>query len=169
MPDLATHALSAYLLTAPVRERLPALAAVSGSLLPDLLAQGLFASAWALDGATPGRLPEWVHDGAYLFHTPFALVLLCGWVALLLPAAHRRGGFLALSTGGLLHIGLDLLQDHLGPAPYHPLFPFSSLAWEAGWWGTEDSLLVLPVLVPLALLVARRGRRRPAGQWTSNR
>jgi hypothetical protein len=173
VPDLLTHALAGYLVRAapgglrPGASRpgsrgalpRPVLWFVAATLLPDVAAQGLYTLPAIARRVFHLHPPAWMDNGAYVFHTPLAYALLCGFLTLLAPIGWRRRLFPALVGGGWLHLALDFLQRHLGPAPYHPLFPLSNWAWEAGWFWTETSLWAVPVLAAAALWVARRRPR----------
>lgn len=158
MPDLITHSLVGYLAGFRLRSRRILLWLVGGSILPDVASVGvLFAGRVGHDLAGES-LPDWIWDGSYVFHMPIPFTLLCWFLVLLLPERHRPTIFPALLIGGWIHLGLDYLQLHVGPDPYHPLYPLSAWSWEAGWFWTETSLYAVPFLALLA-----------AGAWIMSR
>jgi hypothetical protein len=72
----------------------------------------------------------------------------------------RRSAFLDLVGAMALHLGLDLLQDHQGVG-YLLAYPFSDVLFELGWIGSEDSVLVAPVLAAGALIAIPVWNRTP--------
>lgn len=138
MPDLATHAITGYLLSRPAPVRKQAAWIVTGAVLPDVL----------------NRVPTMVFSdlswALMPLHTPFTIFLCCYALALLLPTQPLRTNVcIALIAGAATHFCLDALQRHIGPG-YVWLFPFS---WASSNWGVfwpEDSLRFLPVLCAVA-------------------
>ena len=95
-------------------------------------------------------------------HLPVGMLVLSFSLCLLFPAPRRRIVFANLLGGMALHLGLDLLQDHQGVG-YQLLFPLWDRPLELGIFGSEDSVLVAPVLALLALGAWwRRRSRAPA-------
>ena len=82
-------------------------------------------------------------------------------LALLFPEAHRRQVLIALLGGMALHMGLDLLQDHLGQG-YLLGFPFVRGSFELGWIGSEATVPAAPFLLALAFWSWRRPPQAPA-------
>lgn len=121
---------------------------VLGTCLPDLLgrvpAMILEVLSWHLP------IPIWAIYFWTVFHIPVG-VLVGGVVA---AQAWREGArlsaFRQLVGGGLLHILVDLFQSHMGTG-YVLLFPFSMWDYEIGWIGSEDTVRIVPVLLPLTL------------------
>jgi len=151
MPDLFTHAVSAYVATAARRDWRDLFVAVLGSLAPDLLAQ------------VPGRLlavlgfefarTVWARSAWYVFHTPLTFAALAGLAVLLAPENLRPRWFVLLAGGGWLHILLDLMQRHLTEGSYFPFYPISEFSGEFGWFDTEASLSWLPLTLVVGLVV----------------
>ncbi len=163
MPDLVTHAGVGVLL----RARAPRSSLVwfaVGSCLPDLASRvpglGLALASW-LTGL-PVSLP--VLEATGLCHMPLPYLVLCGWVALLLPARTRATAFVNLWVAGWLHLSLDTLQRHLNGG-YTLAYPFSMRRMELGWIENDASLTVAPVLglALLGVLGWRIARGRPTG------
>jgi hypothetical protein len=156
--DLVTHTCVAYLAKAiPNRPHIATF--VLGTCLPDLLGRvpsmGLTVLRWALPA-----IPEWTIYVWVPFHMPIGVALSSFLLAFAFPAPVRRVASLNLLGGGLLHLAVDLLQHHFGVG-YLLLFPFSWWDFELGWIGSEDTVKLVPVLVPLTLAVwawRRRGR-----------
>jgi len=177
MPDLLTHAATAYLLKRVLSPRRHLVPFLLGSALPDLVSY----LPLAITSATPvlarelaqgtqvtsTALPLWIEhvpEFFYPFHGILPFLLLCGLLAFLVPAADRRGVFLNLLLGGLLHLGMDLLQVNHHQHSYL-LFPFSWRAYSLGWIGTESSLSVAPFLCAAcaAFLVYDHRKRKALG------
>ena len=155
MADLITHSCVAILLK--VVTRTPHLATfVLGTCLPDFLgrvpAMGLTVVRWSAPW-----VPEWT---IYLwgpFHMPVGIVLTSFVASFAFPSASRRAAFLNLLGGGMLHIGVDVLQRHFGVG-YLLLFPFSEWDWEAGLIGSEDTVFLAPVLALVTVFALFRRR-----------
>jgi len=149
MPDLATHILSVYFgrYAKGVGRYFPAL--LIGAVLPDL-ARGV--------GAV--MAPHFYWAWAAL-HTPFMLLPVCYLLSMCFQYRCRRGVFLAMYAGSLLHLALDLLQRHIGGASYIVGFPFTWKSFELGLFWPESSLLVMPFLVAgvVAFELIRRHRK----------
>jgi len=167
VPDLLTHAGLGTLLR--IRARRSALVwFVVGSCLPDLASRlfglGIATASWILDF----RVSVSVLEATGLAHVPLPYLVLCWFVAMLLPRTLRYVAFVNLALGGLLHLGIDTLQTHLNGG-YYLLYPFSVRRFELAWIETSDSLALLPWLVPVVAIalgsrwwVERRVRRRTA-------
>ncbi len=158
MADLVTHACVAVLWTC-----IPGRAArggshvapfVLGTCLPDLLSRVPTGIVTVARWRWPAIPEEAVHVFAPL-HMPVGIVL-ASWLASyafherVRPAVAR-----ALVGGGLLHLAVDVTQRHLGVG-YLLLYPFSTRDLELGWIGSEDTVLAVPLLLPLTVWVARR-------------
>ena len=168
MADLVSHALSAVV----VRGRRPAdpvlLWLVTGTILPDLLSRAPFVGLRLIQSL--GFIPHyslsenWIPLGFNFPHTPagiFLVALLCAMVApswLIAPLPRSRFA-LWLGLGGLLHLAIDLLQEHLQPG-YFLFYPFSIQAVELGLVRSDGSVLFLPILIGAALLLTRPWRRK---------
>ncbi len=173
MADLITHSCTALLwkvaTVGPVtpsssRWRLPPTLAtfVLGTCLPDLLgrvpAMGLLVASWQFP-----QIPSWTIYFWSVFHMPVGIALTSVIVAQCWRAGERAGAFRQLLGGGMLHVAVDLLQTHLGVG-YLLLFPFSTWDYEMGLIGSEDTVKIVPVLLPLTvgLCLWRWGRGRAA-------
>jgi len=158
--DLITHWSAAVLLKAGIGWRdVPVF--VAGSLLPDVLAR-VPPLAVELLARPLGGAPPWVSYVWVPMHLPVGMLVLSFSLCLLFPAPRRRVVFANLLGGMALHLGLDLLQDHQGVG-YQLLFPLWGRPVELGIFGSEDSVLVAPVLAVLALGAWwRRRSRAPA-------
>lgn len=155
MADLITHTCAALLWqsarpwTAERRRAIPVF--VAGTCLPDLLgrvpAMGLTALRWPL---------PWIPEPLiYLWnplHLPTGILLSSALVSFFFPAERRAAVFRGLLGGGALHLAVDLLQSHFGVG-YLLLFPFSLWDWELGWIGSEDTVRIVPVLLPVTAIV----------------
>ena len=170
MADLLTHSLVNYVVGASSgRLRAGEVSwLVSGGLLPDLLSRVPTMALEALP--LPQSLSQslcGVFEGGELFHTPVGIAGFALAVCLLLPSVfvappgRLRAGAL-LAAGGLLHIGIDLLQRHLVPG-YIPLYPLSRSWFEVGLFPETASHYSWPVLIPLALYVRHRSRVQDRG------
>lgn len=154
MADLITHAALGLLFKRGQRAlwptRPPHLASFSlGSVLPDLLGRVPADTAVAL--ASHGlRVPDLLLYGWGPLHIPAGMVSLSAGLSLLFRSDQRRAVFANLLGGMLLHLLLDLFQDHAGGG-YLLLFPLSDRPYELGWLSTEGTLWLAPVLAGLAL------------------
>ncbi len=156
MADLVTHTCLAYLCKAlrPRVAQRPAHIAtfILGTCVPDLLGRvpsmGLTVLRWGVPA-----IPEWAIYVWVPFHMPVGVALSSFILSFLFPEALRRVAFLNLLGGGLLHLGVDLLQRHFGIG-YLLFFPFSLWDFELGWIGSEDTVRIVPLLVPLTAAVA---------------
>jgi len=143
MPDLILHGASTYLVAKGLRLLAPA--ALIGAMLPDLLrAPGL------------SNLMAWRFFGP--LHEPLPVFLACVLLSRLFEKSLRGQALAGLSTGGALHLILDMGQDHLGYG-YYPLFPFSNIPLEFGFYPPEGYFWIGPLLcVPCWVLQWRRRR-----------
>lgn len=164
MADLITHGCTALLWRAwRPREHTPSF--VAGSLLPDLLARVPSIGFTRLHDGLGWPIPDGLIYGFGPLHLPIGMALSSYLLSLLFPAPERRGIWAALFKGSLLHLAVDLLQDHYG-AGYTLLYPCSMWDWEAGWLGSEATVVLAPPLVVLTALVWRR-RARPSSPTAS--
>ena len=152
MADLITHACVAFLAKAPTA-RTHVAAFVAGTLLPDLVSR-VPSSALSRFGRTVSPI-----DPAFIYwwdvlHLPVGMVALAFTLAQLFPAATRRAISWNLLGGMLLHLALDVLQSHLSSG-YLLLWPLSTTGFELRWMGSEDSVFLVPILVPVTWLVWR--------------
>jgi len=132
---------------------------VLGTCLPDLLGRVPSMALTWLRWSVPA-IPEWL---VYLWaplHMPVGIVLSSYALSFLFPQVGRRTTFLDLLGGGLLHMAVDVLQRHFGVG-YLLFFPFSWWDFELGWIGSEDTVRIVPLLVPITLAVMGWRRKRP--------
>ena len=152
MPDLMTHLTSSYLLKRLLAGKHNIVPFLVGATLPDMIAY----IPLVVSGFLPLKsMPLWV-KAFPLFFLPFhgivGFTLLSWMLALLFRAELRRGIFLNLELGGLVHLSMDLLQRQHTQSGYL-LFPFSSKSFGLGWLETESSLYTVPFLVAAAAVV----------------
>lgn len=152
MADLITHGCSAILWKAGTGK--PGVATfVAGTCAPDLLGRvpsmGLTVLRWRVEA-----IPEWLLYVWGPLHMPLGILLSSYALSFLFVEAGRRAAFRDLLGGGLLHVAVDLLQRHFGVG-YLLLFPFSTWDFELAWIGSEDTVRIVPFLVPITAVVAR--------------
>ncbi len=157
MADLVTHILSAQWVALAKRQPRPQTAFVVGVMLPDLIANVPILILRAAEPLLPWPRPFWLPDALSSLHSPILYALLCSWLCAWLPATTRRRVFVALLSGGFLHIGVDLLQGHVVPGAYYPGFPLIRQPWTLGFLHTESSLLAMPFLLVATLVLMRLG------------
>ena len=151
MPDLISHAASAYLF----RNLTPELSVCQkqffilvllGVFLPDLISRGAMVLA-----------PDFLFIAQY-FHTPFAcffqsLIITCFFIQ-----SQKVIVFLALTTGWILHQGFDVMQGVLGPGYYFILWPLSYNSFSFGvfpdsaWYYVAFLTTLMAVLTSKALI-----------------
>lgn len=165
MADLITHGCTALLWKAwRGGGHVPAFTA--GALLPDLLSRVPTIGLTRLHDQHGWPIPEPLIYGWLPLHLPTGMLLSAALLAFLFPAAERPAVFRALLGGMVLHLGVDLLQDHYGVG-YALLYPFSLWSWELGLMGSEDTVLLAPFLVGLTAFVWwRKGRGGSASPST---
>ena len=162
MADLVTHLCSALLPKAFTGGRHAGPFAI-GAVLPDLTAR---VPAIAFDHL--GRrtdVPEILQNAFDVLHMPVGMIAACVLLAWCF-VPEQRGPVLGwLCAGSLLHLAVDLLQDHHGQG-YYLLFPLTTWRWELGLIGSEATVAWAPWLA-LATAVAwgwrwRKGDGRPS-------
>jgi hypothetical protein len=158
MADLITHTCAAVLWKAATGR--PHVATfVLGTCVPDFLGRvpsmALTVMRWKLPW-----IPEWLVYLWVPFHVPVGVVVAAYALSFAFPEEGRRATFANLVGGGLLHIAVDLLQRHFGVG-YLLLFPFSFWDFELGWIGSEDTVRIVPLLLPLTAAAAWARWRRP--------
>jgi hypothetical protein len=151
MADLITHTCTALLWKAGTRGDRVAVF-VAGTCAPDLLSRvpsmGLTWLRWQVPS-----IPEWL---VYIWgplHMPAGIAAAAVLLSFLFPEQGRAEAFRNLLGGGLLHLAVDLLQHHFGVG-YLLLFPFSLWDYEVGLIGSEDTVLIVPILAPFTAWVA---------------
>ena len=153
MPDLMTHLTASYLLKKAVAPRRYMVPFLLGATLPDMLTY----IPLIVSGFLPLRsMPLWVNAIPFFFFPFHGIVTftLFSWIlALLFPTEARKGIFLNLELGGLLHIFMDLLQVKHGEDAGYLFFPLSGKSFALGWIETESSLYTLPFFVAAATIV----------------
>ena len=159
MADLITHACSALIPGAFVRSRLLG-PVVIGAVLPDLVSRF---PATVLDMLREGGLsiPGWLLMPWGVLNEPIALVLVFLLLAQAFRPIDRWVVFRGLLVGCVLHVGLDVLQDHHGDG-YQLLFPLSHARFELGWIDSEATVSWAPwlALITAGLWAARWARSR---------
>jgi hypothetical protein len=161
MADLISHALSAVLVRGRRTPDPVLLWLVTGTILPDLLSRAPFVALRLIQSL--GFMPKyslqetWIPLGFNFPHTPAGIglvALLCAMVVprWLISPLPRLQFALWLSLGGLLHLAIDLLQEHLQPG-YFLFYPLSVRAFELGLVRSDGSVLFLPVLIGLTGLL----------------
>ena len=148
MADLITHMACGLVVKGATRGRYTG-ALVAGCVLPDLGARvpAMGFSAMAKGGVP---IPPEIPYAFEVLHMPIGMLLMCLIVALCFVPEQRSGIFLNLLGGCLLHLGVDLMQDHLGVG-YLLAFPFSTWDFELGWMGSEASVHLAPAIGAAAL------------------
>ena len=161
MADLVTHLASALIPGALLGGPRAIWLAV-GAVAPDVMTRvpGLALDLFRNAGAP---IPPHIESPLGVFHMPVGIVL--GAVAIM-PLIHpeQRGAAARwIIAGGLLHLLVDVLQDHHGHG-YILFYPFSTFSWELGWIGSEATTTWAPWLAVLTVLAwaARWGLRRRA-------
>jgi membrane-bound metal-dependent hydrolase YbcI (DUF457 family) len=164
--DLLTHSLVPFIVDSEWLDDDELAAFVQGGILPDILARSPVSAVGLL--AELGIVSPVVGDDRFILgleflHEPIGFALLSLALVLLAPASllglPRRAAWAWLLLGALSHSALDVIQRH-PEAPYMWLFPCSSQTWELGLVGTEASMLAWPVLIPVAVALARRRAAR---------
>jgi hypothetical protein len=151
--DLISHLLVNRLLGQRALEATTLSWFVSGAVAPDLASRvprvglNLLLSQGMLE-PSPGLRA--LSFGLDLPHLPAGLLLLCVAVAAIVPrrwlprSGRARAGFW-LFAGGMSHLAVDLMQEHIVPA-YAYLWPLVATRFELGWVSTEASLAAIPFL-----------------------
>jgi hypothetical protein len=105
-------------------------------------------------------IPAWA---VYLWgplHMPAGILASAFALSFLFPEKGRSDVARNLAAGGLLHIAVDVLQHHFGVG-YMLFFPFSLWDYEVGIIGSEATVLIVPVLLPITVAAGWwRWRRR---------
>ncbi len=150
MADLVTHLCTVLLPAGILGYRRVGPAAV-GVALPDLLARVVpLGLVELVKAGIP--LPEAVVAGWGVLHEPIPLAL-AGFVLVgAVVARERREAGIGLAIGAVLHLAVDLLQDHHGRG-YFLLAPFSIGRYELGLIGSEATVGVAPWLALVTAVV----------------
>lgn len=158
MADLITHAAAAVLVKTATRWRYTPVF-VAGSLAPDLFSRvPALVFGWLFTAGLP--VPPVLTYGWDVLHQPLGMCLLAYVLTLFFGAEIRSRVFWNLLGGMFLHLGIDMLQHHLG-AGYLLFYPLSDWAFEFGLIGSEDTVWVaLPMAFCAA--VATRAKARAA-------
>lgn len=161
MPDLLTHALVNSVLPAGRLRRRELAVFVFGGAFPDLASRtpAILMSRLLQPGLDEAGL-SWLIQGCTALHVPvgflaLSVALTAALPAFLLGGLSRRRMALLVALGGLVHLGTDVMQEHLKPA-YRYLFPLSMRPLELGWFDADLGFLSWPVLLPLAVWAIRR-------------
>lgn len=150
MADLVTHLASALLPGVALRPDRAVLLSI-GACLPDIVGRspGLLAEALARVGLVP---PLWLPTPFGIAHQPLGGMVLAALLAWALPERDRAAGVLLLAGGVLLHLALDVLQDHHGYG-YYLLAPVDFGRYELGCMGSEATVPWAPWLAALTAVV----------------
>jgi len=157
--DLMTHMATGLLVKSATRGPYTA-AMVAGTVLPDLGARvpAMGFSKLAQSGV---NVPPEIPYAFEVLHMPVGVLFLCCIVACFFDVDQRRGVFLNLLGGCLLHLALDVTQDHMGVG-YLLAYPFSTSDFELGWMGSEATVPWALIISPIALVFWWL-RHRPLG------
>lgn len=127
MPDLLAHVLFAYAVVTAVGWRIDPMTpplvtlAMVGATLPDLSKVHLVFDDDALEAVVGGPI-EWL-----ALHTGGGIALSVAIASVLVAARYRRRATLAVATGALSHVVLDLFLDTAtGVAPYAVFWPVTT-------------------------------------------
>ena len=151
MPDLISHAASAYLfrnLTLKLRvcQQPFFVLVLAGVFLPDLIARG------------SAVLDREIFLAAQYFHTPFACFFQSLIISCFFIQSQKVTVFLALTTGWMLHQGFDVMQGVLGPGYYFILWPLSYDAFslevfpDSAWYHVAFLTTLMAILTNKALI-----------------
>ncbi|MDZ7360266.1 MAG: hypothetical protein ONB46_06005 [candidate division KSB1 bacterium] len=140
MPDLLTHSAAAYLASRRWFPRPAAILFIAGTMLPDVLSRPFYIIFPIL------------HWWVMPLHTPIGILIVCWIITGFFRAEDRKIVFIALLAGAALHFLLDAPQKHL-VAGYFWLFPFSWTTYEWGWWWSEDSIQLVPMIILLVAFI----------------
>lgn len=155
MADLVTHVATALLWKAASRRPNTGVLVV-GVALPDLAGRVPTMLGARLSSATGLELPDALVYGAGVLHMPLGFLAMCLVLSAVVVVRDREAVLLGLLGGCALHLGLDLLQHHVGVG-YPLLFPLSTWHFELGWIGSEATVpWALPSFGVAALLWAAR-------------
>ena len=153
MPDLVTHALSAYILASPIKDRRVPLIFVFGSVLPDVLNVLQTIVVYVAYKIFHVIFPDWVEFGIRVTHTPIPLLFVCWTLVFTIPEQHRQQWFIWLVLGSWWHLVLDVMQRHYDTPMYFIFYPFNDQLFEFGLMDTEASLKAIPILIVLSMCV----------------
>jgi len=159
--DLVTHMATGLLVKAATRRGHTA-TLVLGTVLPDLVARApglVFARGREAGLAIP---ETWVH-APQVAHMPLGMLALTTLLALFFVEEERFEAWRNLLGGCLLHLALDLGQDHMGVG-YMLAYPFSTADFELRWLSSEATVWVAPWLGPLSLWLWWKRRPSPEGR-----
>lgn len=149
MADLVTH-LCSGLLPGALLGAPRAVWLGLGAVLPDL---GARVPGLALDLLRRAGLPlpTGLDTPLSVLHMPVGIVCGAVLISALVHPAQRGAAVRWLLAGGLLHLAVDLLQDHHGHG-YFLLWPLSSWRYELGWIGSEATVFAAPILAVITAL-----------------
>jgi hypothetical protein len=155
MADLVTHMCTGLIYKA-VRSEPHVPIFVLGTVAPDLCSRvPSMALTWI--GQRGVAVPPALIHAFEPLHLPVGMLVLAALVAMLFSESSRRAVFMNFLGGMLLHLAVDLLQDHHGVG-YVLGFPFLQRPFELGLVSSEASVRWVPglLLVSLCLVVWRR-------------
>jgi membrane-bound metal-dependent hydrolase YbcI (DUF457 family) len=150
MADLFSHFAAASLPASAVRDRRIAALLVAGTFLPDLAAKGLY---WVARAKSEFTEPT---------HSLAGLLLLSYGAALFVEERLRRDAFFAIFAGGVIHVLVDLLKDHLGMGAARLFYPFSTFSPELGLVDSLNVFQLIPfdlAALGIAWMIRRKVRR----------
>lgn len=155
MADLITHTCVAVLYKVARGRPLPQAGVptfLAGTFFPDILgrvpAMLISRARWDFP-----QIPEPLCYVWTPLHLPMGMLVAAYLLAFAFAPDQRVHAFRNLLGGALLHLAVDLLQSHMGVG-YLIFFPFSRWDFEFGWIGSETTVLIVPLLLPLTLLLS---------------
>ncbi len=150
MPDLLVHFATAFAPGQALRDGRLRAVLYLGVCVPDLVYKGLLYVCGA---------PTWLCEPS---HSPLGLIPICYAAALLFEEEWRPRAFGALLAGSWIHLLADAGKDYMRTGVIPWAFPFSMTRVEFGWYGQEDTgLLMLASLVAIVVVEWGTRRRRP--------
>lgn len=135
MPDWTIHLGAASLLSRGLDRHRPWLILLGG-VLPDFISRlnAVLGDALTLN---------WFYNYSLgCFHTPFMLILVSLWIAILIPAqttGETGSNFAYIYVSSLLHIFIDMLEVKIPGFGEYLLFPLSAKTFQLNWLSTHSS------------------------------
>ncbi len=102
--------------------------------------------------------------GSGLLHTPIGILVFSMLLALCFVQSQRTVVFWNLLVGGGLHLALDVMQRHI-TGGYQLWVPWSYEGAELGWFSSESTVWIAPIVLPVSVWAWRR--RCPSGASVS--
>ena len=144
MPDLITHSCVAYGLSVLCRNRWHS-PVVVGALMPDVLSRVPSMVLSHLRTLEPA-IPLWAIDMWGPLHLPVGMCISSAILASLWAKGLWWRIFWLSLMGQASHLIIDLGQDHV-TGGYALGFPIWNTPVELGWYGTEASVWLAPILL----------------------